>query len=37
MASEGNDMEELLKLKRAKDYMQSLAEGVDPISGQEIP
>ena len=30
-------MEELLKLKRAKDYMQALAEGVDPISGQEIP
>lgn len=30
-------MEELDKLKRARDYMKSLAEGTDPISGREIP
>lgn len=30
-------MEELLKLKRAREYMQALSEGVDPLSGLEIP
>ena len=30
-------MEELDKLKRAREYMQALSEGVDPLSGLEIP